>query len=630
MGTETQPPVRLGEREDEATRPSGSAPGASSPSRWRARGPQLALATVVLLATIVYGSAAQLVSTPRVHPDEHIYAGGGASLAEGEGLTLRGEEYGLGPVYPVVLAGVLTVAQDRETAYAFYKVANALLFALAAIPIFLLARRLLSPWWSVGVAGLSLAIPSSMYVAVVMTESTAYLTYSLTVYAIVLALERPTVVRQLAVLGAVGLAYATRAQFAVLFGAYLLGLVLCWAIRTDRPRVREALVGLWPSLAALALGLVVFLVKPLATGESPVDSIGAYAVLFRGYDPFEILRWGLYHVADLEVYLAVVPLAVSPIVLWLLWGRARAGSERSAAFLTTFVTVNAAMLFVTAAFSSTEFGFDRLHDRNVFYLAPLWLIVLAVWLAEGLPRPLVATAIGAVLALALPLLLPFRYIAGDVGVDVVPSALWARLEEQLTGEVVTARKLLALLLVALLVAVAVLPRRLRWVFPAVLLASFAVTAVLAWERIADAEENKVFAGGYDKSWIDDRLPDDARVTKLYLDSAACPTSALTRHALYLTEFFNARVERAAYIDDSIPDGLPIERVDVGPGGQLIRDDGTPLVADYVYTQPGLALAGEKVASGTSADLVLWRIGGPVTVPGARTNADLRTTSCPAT
>ena len=388
---------------------------------------------MILLAVVVYGSAAQLVTTPRVHPDEHIYGGGGASLAEGEGLTLRGEEYGLGPVYPVVLAAVLTVAGDRETGYALYKVANALLFALAAIPIFLVARRLLSPWWSVGVAALSVAIPSSMYVSVVMTESTAYLTYSLAVYAIVLALERPTLLRQLAVLGAIGVAYLTRAQFAVLFVAYLASLAFVWAVRPGRPPVRETVVGLWPSLAALALALVAFIGRPLVTGESPVDSIGAYAVLFRGYDPLEIAKWALYHVADLEVYLAIVPLAVTPIVVSLLWKRARAGDARSAAFLATFVTVTAAMLFVTAAFSSTEFGFDRLHDRNVFYLAPLWLVVLAVWLAEGLPRPLVATAIGVVVALVLPLLLPFRYIAGDVGVDVVPSALWARLEEQLTA-----------------------------------------------------------------------------------------------------------------------------------------------------------------------------------------------------
>ena len=236
MGTETHQPVAV----DEAPRSDAHAP--SPPSRTDRR-PLFALAGVIILAVAVYASAAQLVTTPRVHPDEHIYGGGGASLAEGEGLTLRGEEYELGPVYPAILATVLKLSGDRETAYAFYRVANGLLFALAAIPIFLLARRLLPPWWSVGVAALSVAIPSSMYVSLVMTESASYLTYSLAVLAIVVALERASTARQLAAIGAIGLAYATRAQFAVLFAAYLLGLLVVWAIDRNRPSLRKALRG---------------------------------------------------------------------------------------------------------------------------------------------------------------------------------------------------------------------------------------------------------------------------------------------------------------------------------------------------------------------------------------------------
>jgi hypothetical protein len=605
------------------------APDRAPPSGAPGRAPIVVLALVVLVASVGYALAAQLVSTPRVHPDEHIYAGAGASLAEGDGLTLRGDDYELGPVYPALLAGVLTVAGDRETAYGFYRVANSLLFALAAIPIFLLARRLLPPWWSVGVAALGVAVPSSMYVSLVMTESASYLVYSLAVLAIVLALEQPTSLRQLAVVCTIGLAYLTRAQFAVLFASYLAGLAAVWAADPDRLPVRRALRLLWPSLAVAALGVLVFVVRPLATGSSPLDSVGAYEVLFRGYDPLDIVKWGAYHLADLELYLAIVPVAVAPVALWRLWGRARAGSARAAAFVATFLMVNGGMLFVTAAFSSTEFGFDRLHDRNVFYLAPLWLVALAVWLADGLPRPLVATATGIGLALVLPAVLPFRYISSEVGVDVVPSALWARLQESLAGEVVTARKLLVLLLLGVVVAVAVLPRRLRWVFPGLVAATFAVTAVLAWERMTDAPEESVFAGDAPRSWIDDRLPEGASVTKLYLVSSRCPSSALTWHALFLSEFFNERVERAAYIDESIPDGLPIDRVDVAADGRLLLPSGAPLEAEYVYTQPGLELAGEKVATGTRAGLVLWRVDSPVVIPSAGANEDLRTADCPA-
>jgi hypothetical protein len=591
------------------------------------RRPLLALAAIVVLVAIVYSGAAQLVSTPRVHPDEHIYAGAAASLAEGDGLRLRGERYELGPLYPAILAPILVAAGNRETAYRLYKIANALLFALAAFPIYLVARRLLRPWWSVGVAAFSIAIPSSMYVALVMTESVSYLTYSIALLAIVLALERPTTARQLAVLVAVALAYVTRAQFAVLFAAYVVALVAVWAIVPGRAPVRAVLRQLWPTLGALALGVLALVVRPLVTGSSPLDAVGAYEVLFRGYDPLDIVKWSAYHLADLELYLAVFPIAVSPIVLSLLWSRARTGSREAASFGSAFLAVNGGMLFVTAAFASTEFGFDRLHDRNVFYLAPLWLVVLGVWLADGLPRPRVATALGMGLALVLLLAVPFRYIASDVGVDVVPSALWARLQDHLAGEMMTARKLMVLLLLVLVALVALLPRRAWWVVPAVLLASFSTTGALAWQRIADAEENAVFAGGLDRDWVDSLLPSGARVTKVYLVSTDCPASALTWHALYLTEFFNRTVERAAYIDDSIPDGLPIRRVDVQPDGELAYGPGEPLEAEYAVTQPGIDLVGRKLGTGTAANLVLWRTGGPVRLTGGRSDDDVRTRDC---
>ena len=41
-----------------------------------------------------------------------------------------------------------------------------------------------------------------------------------------------------------------------------------------------------------------------------------------------------------------------------MWRHARDGEGRDAAFLAAFLTVNATMLFVTAAFASTEFGMN--------------------------------------------------------------------------------------------------------------------------------------------------------------------------------------------------------------------------------------------------------------------------------
>jgi len=339
-----------------------------------------------------------------------------------------------------------------------------------------------------------------------------------------------------------------------------------------------------------------------------------------------VAKWVVYHLADFEMYLAVIPLAVAPIVLTRLVRSGRAGSTVDSAFASLVIATSATGLLVVAAFTSTPWGYDRLHDRYGFYLVPLWLIVFVVWLADGLPRPLIATATGVVLALVLPAILPFRQLANEAGIDTVPGALWVWLESQVAGPgPLSGSRLLAMFVVALLVAAVLVPRRAGLALAGAVLAVFAVTSVLAWERLIDAPEDAVFAVGLERSWIDAAVPEGASVTKLYLDTDC--GSALQRHALFLTEAFNETVDGAAYIGDSVPDGLPIERVDVGADGVLELSPGNPLSARYVFTQPGIELAGERIASGTNAELVLWRTDGPVTVVGATSNDALARRAC---
>jgi hypothetical protein len=592
----------------------------------RNRGPALALAGIVLGAFVLYALLSTLVSVPRVHPDEVRYMIGASSLVEGDGLHLRGEEYGFGPLHAAVLALVLWLSSGLEAAYPWFKVVNALFWALTAIPVYLLARRLVSSWWGVLAAGLSVAIPSSISVATVMTESMAFLAAAWAIYATMLALERPTMLRQLGLLAAIAAAFVTRSQLGVLYVGWLVALGLHWWISpAARPRGRAALQRFWPSMLPLALAAVALLAR-IARGSSPRDSLGAYWELWRGYDPFDVAKWIVYHVADIDIYLAVVPLAVAPIVLTRLIRSGRSGSAVSSAFASLFLATNAVGLLVVAAFTSTPWGYDRLHDRYAFYVLPLWLIVFVVWLAGGLPRPLVATATGVGLALVLPAILPFRQLANEAGIDTVPGALWVWVEEQVAGPgPLSGTRLLALFVVALLAATVLLPRRAGLALAGTVLAVLAATSVLAWERMIDAPEDAVFAGGLERAWIDDAVSNDVSVTKLYLDTDC--GSAVRRHAMFLTEAFNATVDRAAFIDDSVPDGLPIERVDVAADGTLELSPGNPLRAQYVFTQPGIELTGERVASGTSTDLVLWRTDGPVVVVGAHSNEELKTRDC---
>ncbi|HET8741437.1 MAG TPA: glycosyltransferase family 39 protein, partial [Gaiella sp.] len=360
----------------------------------RSPGAVLGLVAAVALAFAVYVLLSLAVGAPRVFPDEVRYVIAASSLVEGDGLALRGEDYGFGPLLALVLAGILRAAGSVDAAYDWFKAANALFFALTAVPVYLLARRLVSGWWALLAAALSVAIPSSVSVATVMTESLSYLLTACALYLILLALERPTVLRQLALLAMVAAAFLTRPQYGILYVTWVAGLGVLWLIAPwSRPRTRRDLVGLWPTALPVVLGVLAFAAK-LASGSSASDSLGAYWELWRGYDPLQVTKWFVYHLGDFAVYLAIVPVAVAPIVLWTLGRAGRAGSGHAAAFVALFASANVSGLLVVAAFTSTPWGYDRLHDRYGFYFLPLWLLGVVVWLADGLPRPVLATAIG--------------------------------------------------------------------------------------------------------------------------------------------------------------------------------------------------------------------------------------------
>jgi hypothetical protein len=592
----------------------------------RRSGHLLALAGILVLGLVLYTRLGAAVEVPRVHPDELRYALAGSSLADGEGVRNRGVESGFGPVHAAFLASVLLVAGDRESAYPIWKAMNAFVFVLSAIPIYVLARRLLPPWWSLTSAALCLAIPSSIYVSIVMTESLAFLLVTSTMLAIVAAVEHPSTLRQLAVFSLIGLATATRSQFAVLFLAYLVSLGTVSWLKPSRTSLAREIRRLWPTAAAIAIGVAAVLARGLVSGTS--NLLGPYSALWTDYDPLDVARWIVYHTADLELYLGVVPFVVAPIALWRLAQRGEAGDAVAASFAVCFLTLNAAFLLVVGAFSSEPFSFDRLHDRYLFYVVPLWLILFVVWLADGLPRPRTALGVGASAALILPVILPFRQLANEAGVDTVPGALWVWVESQTTGPGLASARLALLVFTVALIAVATfLPRRFAVALPVAVLMVFVVTSILAWNRMIDAPEDAVYAGHLERDWIDDLVPGDAEVTKLYVASPQCGTSTVAWHALILTEFFNDKVGRAAYIGDSFPDGIhPLDRVDLDSGA-LMLTSGKPLVSDYVYTQRGIELNGDQIASGTNAGLILWRVGGAVEVTNASTNNDVRTAEC---
>ena len=217
--------------------------------------------------------------------DELIYSELAKSLADSGRFLIRGEAtaaYGI--VYPALIAPAWALFESVPQAYAAAKAINALVMSLAAVPAYFLARRVLAEPLALVAAALTVAVPSMVYTATLMTENAFYPLFLCAALAMVLWLERPTPLRTAIVLGVCLVAYLTRQQAVALLPA-LLTAPLYVAGRAAFRRY-ALLYGL------AAAGFVGILVVQLARGRSPLGVFGAYEVAGRAdYSVGEVAKW---------------------------------------------------------------------------------------------------------------------------------------------------------------------------------------------------------------------------------------------------------------------------------------------------------------------------------------------------
>ena len=98
--------------------------------------------------------------------------------------------------------------------------------SLAAIPAYLIARRLMRPSLALLAAVFAVSIPSLAYTNTLLTENAFYPASMAAAAALFLLLERPTLTRQISFFGFVDLAFLIRAQGVILLAALAGSLVL--------------------------------------------------------------------------------------------------------------------------------------------------------------------------------------------------------------------------------------------------------------------------------------------------------------------------------------------------------------------------------------------------------------------
>jgi glycosyltransferase involved in cell wall biosynthesis len=582
-------------------------PGPAPKQSWLARVPVWAwLAGLVLLSAVFRYGLSRRVVAPWIMVDELIYSELAKSFAQTGHFLIRDMHHGAyGVVYPVLIAPAWRMFGSVADAYAAAKVIGSVLMSLTAIPVYFLARRVLAPIPSLLAALLAVAVPSMMYTGTLMTETVFYPLFACVAFALVLALERPTIQRQLVLLALCVLAFLTRSQAIVLIPAVATApLVLTWF---ERRRLRlladfKVLYGL------LFVAVVAVLAVQLARGRSPYDVLGSYSVTGHAtYRPGQVLKWLIYHLSELDLYLGIAPFAA----LLLLTFVARSLDRPLRVFLAAALPLTGWLLLEVGAFASALS--PRIQERNLFYVAPLFLIALLAWIQRGMPRPARAAAIAAVLAAALPATIPYhRLIDTSAESDTLALLPLWWLQETVVG-----LNTIAVVVVVAAVAIALLflslSPRYALVLPGVVLLWFA----FATERIErfdhgfpKASVGALYQGitAAKRNWVDAAVGRKADVAFVF--SGQDPTHH--PDTLWENEFYNRSIGPVYDLRQPSMGGLPETPVTQRADGVLLAA-GAPVRHAYVLSEEGVPLAGAVIARDEGRGMALRRTDGLVRI-----------------
>lgn len=554
------------------------------------------------------------VAAPWIQPDELEYSEMAKSFAAGGHFLFRTQPSPIFSLYPALIAPAWRAA-SMHTTYELAKSINVVAMTAGAVPFYIWARRLAAGWYAVVATVLFLALPSFAYTGVLMTESAAFPLFMLSFLAIALVLERPTLLRQVLVLVAIGATCAVRLQGLVLILALLGGILFKLALDASvgavacspRPLVLE-LRRYWLALGLIAAGALGYGLLKVAEGKSLSTGLRAYAGTVEvHYSIRDVLRWSVYNAGELGLAVGVIPVCALVVLLGLFRSRWRA-TEAERAYLAVTLAALPLILVQVGAFAS-RYSL-RIEERNMFYVEPLLLLALVIWLARGMPRPPALVAVGAAVPVGLLITLPLESLFnGSALNDTFGFTPFIRLSEVLNGGISETRTLMGLGAICAVILFAVVPRRIGlWAIPVVLAAFLMLSSGSVFAKVTYIANATRHAGGLegDPSWIDHAIGSDKRVE--FLDT----TEISDPHILWQTEFWNRSVRRIFGVTSNDP-SIPDVTASLDPANGEVRPDlpaGSPdQNPRYVVAASNVAVAGRRIAQ--AGFLSLYRVTPPL-------------------
>ena len=337
---------------------------------------RVALTLVVAASFIVRVVASGAHPAPVYFPDEYLYTTIARSLGLGHAPSVRGTSAHFPALLEPLLAAPFQALFSPELAYRLTQAENALLMSLAALPVYLLAKRLqLSTRYSLACAAFAVAIPDLVYSAYTLADPVAYPLVLGAVAAGVAAIEKPSRRSQLLFLALALLATSARVQYVVLPAAFVLAAVVVDRRRVVRTlRLPLALIAL-PVLGAVALG--------------PARMLGYYSHVVDLHLGGKLATWALTDLFLLAFAAGIV------LVPGALVGLLRPRGRTETAFASLVAVFAGGLVFEAAIYASN--GSDRFQERYLFALLPLVPLAFGLYLKHGRPARLVVAVISLVL-----------------------------------------------------------------------------------------------------------------------------------------------------------------------------------------------------------------------------------------
>ncbi len=591
----------------------------SAPSLAKVRPASSALAVgliaagLLILGFLVRVLLTRRIPAPWIMGDELLYSDLARSFAESGEMAIRGFSVSIPThgIYPILIAPAWLV-DSTTTAYGLAKVINALLMTLAAVPMFFWARRLVRPELALCALGLVLVLPAGSYAGTLMTENAAFPAVCLALFAVALALERPTILLQLAALGAVLLAVACRLQSVVFILIVPLALALKiffdWRAEGNRFDARRALRPYVPAVIGIGALVLAYAAFQVARGRPLAGALGGYQVVASTeYSVRAVGRWAVFHAAEVGFAVALLPVSALIIMLGLASTRGFATTAAERAFL---AVATASLVFVVQAAAFASRFIQRIEERNMIYVEPVLVLALVLWLARGAPRPPRLTAAALVVPAALLTAIPFeRLFNVSIFSDTTGLLPLSRVSALVDGGTDGMRVLLALGALGVCSFAALAPTRVLIVGSLAGVALFlgVSTHMVVGSQRSQAVASRASPGVADLQWIDERIPEGKTAALVF-------TSELSGdgHAAWQTEIWNRSVQRVVYLGARDFGGFPGFDASVGPTGELVSATGSAATApnvDYVVAPPNVQVAGTRVES--AGRFALTRVSRPL-------------------